>query len=48
MKEISKQSKLDIVKGNVTDCAVKVAQNNDVNLEELITILRQIGDTLNK
>ena len=48
MKNISKQSRLDIVKGQVTDFAVSVAQNNDISTQELGIILQEIIDNLKK
>lgn len=46
MENISKQSRLDIVKGQVTDYAISVARCNDIDLKELVIILKQIADII--
>ncbi len=46
MKEINIKLRKDIVKGEVADFAITKAQLEDINIEDLAIILREIADGL--
>lgn len=43
---MNKQTRINIVRGQVTDYAVMEAKAHDLDKDELVTILREIADTL--
>lgn len=45
-KNVSIEVRKSIVKGNVTDYALGVASNNDVGVEDLAVILKEISESL--
>lgn len=46
MSTISRESRIDIVRGLITDYASKVMNTNDLHVETLQIILREIADRL--